>query len=153
MEEVKAHIKKGQLDVVLIDEGGHLEPQVPLEELFGDLRARFRPKVIAVAGPTNWITNPKCQWIRKGRRKTLERMGYQCLEWFLESHHLGAALEQEGGALPPAAQDAEETDGRGAEGHPVPPRLPHRVQTRRASHFLPSDHAMPEWRPRERSAW
>lgn len=91
----KSFFRKHPVEALLIDCGakGDLLPSlIPALEATNE---ELRPAVIVLAEPTQWILDKTAQAWRRIRRKTLERWGYVCLEWFVSATEQGGALHQE----------------------------------------------------------
>jgi hypothetical protein len=91
----KSFLQRNPVDVLMLDAGGSDDTRASTIPMIEATLPSHRPKAIVVAGPSKWILGlPLHSW-RKERRKRLERLGYQSLEWFVNATQQGSALQQE----------------------------------------------------------
>ena len=80
-------------DALLVDEGDGKIREATLTLLQKALDSR-RPKVVVISGPTERLIETKPREQTKQRRKRLERLGYQSVEWLLHGTEQGGAVDQ-----------------------------------------------------------
>lgn len=91
----KSFLGKHPVDALLLDcgtSGDRFLSLVPALELTA---AQLRPQVIVMAEPIQWVYEKLAQEWRRVRRKSLERLGYLGLEWFVSATEQGSAFQQE----------------------------------------------------------
>jgi hypothetical protein len=137
---------KHPTDVLLVDAGQPGERHAFLIPAIVATSPNRRPRAIIVMGPIEWLYTPQAQGWRKVRRKTLERMGYTGLEWFVNAQEQGSALHQERLVEVFIANST----GRPLPASPVSQGLPTRSMQNLLIPFgVPSS----EWAPRAAIQW
>ena len=81
------------VDTLLVDEGGG-EMRADLLPLLQRTRDPTRPRTVVIAGPQERLLESQSRENTKRRRKQMERMGYQSVEWLLHGTEHGGAVDQ-----------------------------------------------------------
>jgi hypothetical protein len=91
----QSFLGRNPVDVLLIDAGGNSSHLTHTLTMVENTTRLHRPKVLVISGPSRWVLDLQRDSDRKERRKRLEKLGYCCLEWFINAGQQGSALQQE----------------------------------------------------------
>jgi len=94
-QQPKSFLKKNPVDVLLVEGSQRASSFSTLPEMLQLVSFPLRPTIIVLFGNAANLLCSSSLRRRRLRRKRMEHLGYQGVEWLLESCNLGSALDQE----------------------------------------------------------
>jgi hypothetical protein len=91
----RSFLSRNAVDVLILDTSPQEATRAGILPMLEATPAAQRPKAIIIAGPSQWVLNLPIHSWRRERRKSLEKLGYLGLEWFMSAEQQGSALQQE----------------------------------------------------------